>query len=601
MTTTVPPQPPSPHEVARRDYRSFRRLAVILLALAAAGPLSLNLVDPDLWGHVRYGQDWIAEGELARTATHTYTAEGHPWINHENLAEWLLAQGLERVGVTGLLLGKLAIGMAILLLMWSTAHRQGVRPIAAWACFLLIAHNLHAFFPMRPQLLSFLWCAVMLFALDRAFAGWGRRATDLTQSRRAGDPSPIDWRWLAILPLLFAVWVNSHGGFVAGGVILTAVLAGRAIELLRRQGRSATPRVLGLAAVVLACGAATLLNPYGAELHGWLLGSLGEARPEITEWGPPTRDNPVFWPFVALTILTAVTLATSERRTDPTQALVLVLVGWQAASHLRHIAFFALLCGFWLPPHVQSVVSRMRNSAAEGLPIMGLSPRLRRAMALGLFGAIALQSVYLGKRLESFPVSRAYYPVDALQWMSDQRVEGDLVVCFNWAQYAIAALAPDVRVSFDGRFRTCYPQAVIDRHFDFLVGDNWPRHRANESGPIDGARTLEVDRPDYVLVDRKYANAVEVMAEASAGEESEWTLVYQDAVARVYGRRDLVDDEASDRFIPASKRWVSEHFSLTAVEWPALPRRRARSNPSQTPGVVADRDGPAEPKRYHDG
>ncbi|QDT67293.1 hypothetical protein MalM25_01900 [Planctomycetes bacterium MalM25] len=601
MTTTVPPVPPSPHEVARRDYRGFRRLAVILLALAAAGPLSLNLVDPDLWGHVRYGQDWIADGQIARTATHTYTAVGHPWINHENLAEWLLARGVATVGVTGLLLAKLALGMAVLLLMWSTAHRNGVRPIAAWACFVLVAYNLQAFFPMRPQLLSFLWCAAMLFALDRAFAGWGQRQSDLTQRRRESDPPLIDWRWLAVLPPLFAVWVNSHGGFVAGGAILTAVLVGRAIELFVRQGRDAAPRAIGLAAILLASGAATLLNPYGAELHAWLLGSLGEARPEITEWGPPTRDNPVFWPFVALTLLASVTLTMSDRRRDPVQVIVLALVGWQAASHLRHIAFFALLCGFWLPPHLQTIAARLRNSAAEGLPIMGLSPWLRRGLSVALFGAIALQSAYLGQRLASFPVPRSHYPVDALQWMSDQRVRGDLVVCFNWAQYAIASLAPDVRVSFDGRFRTCYPQAVIDRHFDFLVGDNWPRHRGPDSGPIDGARTLEVDHPDYVLVDRKYANAVEVMAQASSGDDSEWSLVYQDAVARVYGRREVVDELASDRYIPASRRWVSEHFSLTAVEWPALPQRRALSNPNKTPSRVAESDGSAEDERYHDG
>jgi hypothetical protein len=75
---------------ARSDIRVFRGsvtrvLAIATLALGCAWMLSLNLVDPDLWGHIRYGQDWLAAGELPRAATHTFTAVGHPWINHENL------------------------------------------------------------------------------------------------------------------------------------------------------------------------------------------------------------------------------------------------------------------------------------------------------------------------------------------------------------------------------------------------------------------------------------------------------------------------------------------------------------------------------------
>ncbi|MEN0110573.1 MAG: hypothetical protein AAF805_07590, partial [Planctomycetota bacterium] len=120
------------YAAARRDYQSLRRLVIALLVVASAGPLALNVVDPDLWGHVRYGQEWIAEGALPRTATHTFTAEGHPWVNHENLAEWLMARGFATLGVPGMLAAKVTLGVGLLLLMSIAARRQGVRPIAAW-------------------------------------------------------------------------------------------------------------------------------------------------------------------------------------------------------------------------------------------------------------------------------------------------------------------------------------------------------------------------------------------------------------------------------------------------------------------------------------
>lgn len=569
-----PASPPTPSEfdAARRDYRRLRALLIGLLVVACAGPLSLNLVDPDLWGHVRYGQDWINDGVLPQTATHTYTAEGHPWINHENLAELLLAKGYATVGTTGLLIGKVALGLSVLGMMWLVARRQGVRPIAAWSLFLLVAHNLHAFFPLRPQLLSFFWCAVMLLLFDRAFAGWGNRRVDFQNTRRKADSEPIAWAWLAGLPVVFALWANSHGGFAAGLAIACTLLVGKTIELLIHRREAAWTRCIGLAGIGVACVAATSLTPYGLDLHRWLLGSLGADRPEITEWGPPLPGNPVFWPFVALVVVAVGTLAFTKQHRDITQMVLLVLVGWQAATHLRHIAFFALLCGFWMPPHVQSIAGRLRKQAAAGLPIAGLSPRLRAIGVSVLVVAIGLQSLVVGQRLSSLPVPRTHYPVDALQWLSDQDAEGRLLVNFNWAQYAIAALAPKVQVAFDGRFRTCYPQSVIDRHFDFLLADRWPRCREETSGRIDPAATLSVDAPDYVLIDRRYEVPVGVMQEAASEAQPEWVLVYQDSLAQVWGRSSVVDDAESARYIEPEWRFVSNHRSLTSVPWPALPR-----------------------------
>src|SRR5690606_735629 len=109
-------------------------------------------------------------------------------------------------------------------------------------------------------------------------------------------------------------------------------------------------------------------------------------------------------------------------------------------------------------------------------------------------------------------VYRHMYPVDAVQWMTFKGIHGKLVVSFNWAQYAIAALAPNTKVAFDGRFRTCYPQEIVDKSFDFLLGDNnGGRYRRADAGPIDPTAILELGQPDLVLVDRQYQHSVKVM------------------------------------------------------------------------------------------
>ena len=557
--------------LAEREYLQVRRGVLATMVLSCALALSLNLADPDLWGHVRYGQDWIAEGALPRTASHTFTAVDYPWINHENLAELAFARCFEFFGVVGLLTAKCLLGMAIVLLMVRVALRRNVGVIATWAVMLLVTNNLTAFFPVRPQLFSFALFAILLWLLERAFEDWHRN-------------QQVRFAWLAPVPLLFAVWVNSHGAFLAGLCVLAVYVGGRVVEAGWWQGKQASRLAGVLTLVTVASFAATLVNPYGVEMLWWLRDSLGRPRPEITEWAAPKASDPVFVPFVMLLLVAIGALAGTKLRRDWTQILILVLVAWQAVSHLRHIAFFALLCGFWLPAHIESAVLRLRSSNAESMPAIRLSPRMRRMTLAALLFAIGLESTALARRLTQLPVYRNYYPVDAMKFMSEHELSGKLVVSFNWAQYAIASLAPDVQVGFDGRFRTCYPQEVVDMHFDFILGEyGGKRHRSTRSGEIDGRRVLEFGSPDLVLVDREYEHSVSVMEEVTTSGASPWVLLYQDAVAQLWGRRSRFDDPASSHYLSPSSRQISDVRHDDSVPWPALPRQR------HEPHVSADK------------
>jgi len=450
-----------------------------------------------------------------------------------------------------------------------------------------VANNLTAFFPVRPQLLSFAWCTLMLLVLERAFAGW--QAWLHREPTAAGEAS--DWsvgrlRWLLWLLPIVALWTNSHGAFVAGVMILLAYLTGRGVEVLIYRRDEALPVVTSLVASGALASAATLLNPYGWHLHHWLRMSLGRPRPEITEWAAPAVSDPVFWPLVALMGMAVASWTLTTRRRDWVQIVILALVAWQAWSHLRHIAFFALLCGFWLPADVHSMLLRLRPDT-RSLPVQRLGTWWRWSFAAALLVAVGLQSAVLHQRLSMLPVERSRYPVDALQWMADRQVQGKLVVSFNWAQYAIAALAPETTVAFDGRFRTCYPQQVVDMYFDFLIGPNeGKRYRRPDAGPIDPTAILEYQRPELVLVDRRYRHSVEVMEDEAAKADPQWTLLYQDGVAQLWGRASLYDNPRSLRYIAPAERHLTDHLATTAVAWPALPERptaRVFAGPTDMP------------------
>ena len=108
----TPPQGPPPLVAVGR-----------IAALVAAGFLcSRATVDPDLWGHLRFGLDLLETHRLTSIDPYSFTQDVS-WINHEWLSELLLAIAYRVGGVFGLSLLKTAILAATVWALASIARR----------------------------------------------------------------------------------------------------------------------------------------------------------------------------------------------------------------------------------------------------------------------------------------------------------------------------------------------------------------------------------------------------------------------------------------------------------------------------------------------
>src|SRR5688572_11037925 len=144
---------------------------VAAVVMAAAVALSLNVADPDLWGHVQYGRDALRHG-LPATTTYSYVAEGYPWINHEILAEYALAIVADLLGGPGLLILKCLLGVAIIGVIFWRSTRFGAGLMASCSLALLVAITLGNHWVLRPQIASYVSFALLLGLLSYCFAGW---------------------------------------------------------------------------------------------------------------------------------------------------------------------------------------------------------------------------------------------------------------------------------------------------------------------------------------------------------------------------------------------------------------------------------------------
>ena len=278
--------------------RALSRVSILRVALwcVLLAAITYTSTDPDLWGNVRFGLDILRDGSVPHTDAYSFTTD-REWVNHEWLAEVFIGDAFRIGGSAGLILLKLAAVSSMLLLLGWIFRREGIdSPIvrdAAVAMALILTFDQIRY--VRPQLFSLAAFAALLSCLTEAQRGVTRA--------------------LLVLPFLFAVWANLHGGWLVGGGVLALWTL---VTLMFGPRRHA----LWCAAAGAASLGATLLTPYGVELWTMLRETVGFDRSDIVEWQPIYALG---WqsclPWAATAAVGGAGLATARRRAASTNGL----------------------------------------------------------------------------------------------------------------------------------------------------------------------------------------------------------------------------------------------------------------------------------------
>jgi hypothetical protein len=217
---------------------------VMMVALAVPRPLS----DSDIWWHLRDAQLFVATHHFLTHDLFSFTAAGAPWINHEWLAELPFYAGWRWGGNAGLYAVTVACISAIMLGVYALALARSRRPslsLVVTAVAVLLSTVSYG-----PRTLLFGWL-LLVIELHLLHAALRRPRTAF------------------LLPLLFAVWINTHGSWMIGMVLFVLFVIARGLRLdtpwLRSTGMP-VHRLRIWAAAFAASVAALFLNPYGWRL-----------------------------------------------------------------------------------------------------------------------------------------------------------------------------------------------------------------------------------------------------------------------------------------------------------------------------------------------
>ena len=277
---------------------------------------------------------------------------------------------------------------------------------------------------------------------------------------RWGEPGARPGHKLWLLPLLMVAWVNLHGSFVLGGVLICLVFAGEllAIVIGRRDAALGSLKPLVMWGAVTAV--AVFLNPSGPAVFRYVLGLVSNPAVQgiVEEWQAPAAGTVVGNLFFAYAALVAVAAVFARRRPDAVEVLALATFFWLALGGERHVIWFALISVPFLAKQAASVAG-----AGEG------ARQGRRGLNLALLGTMALAVVLVlppVKRHLSLPPAlqglvSADTPVETVEFMrADERRPDRLFHTETTGSYLMWA-APEQKVFVDARVQL-YPLRQVE-------------------------------------------------------------------------------------------------------------------------------------------
>ena len=336
----------------------------------------------------------------------------------------------------------------------------------------------------RPYLITFLFLAATVAILEYRRAMW-------------------------LLPVLFLIWANCHGGYFLGWLALGAYAA-EALWARWRMKPAADNRVLWMASAAsfLISGA----NPNGFRVPQILLHYRSSyLTSRLLEWSPPR-----LWPPGEFTLLlagAAVVLLWRRREVRVVDWLLFAAFAAAALAAGRNTIFI----GFLAPVLIACYFPWKRNLPA---PVQ--------------WGAAALLLAGLGMGIGSgrfFQLRAAEwrYPRGAADFLLAHHVTGPLFNTYEYGGYLIWRLWPHQRVFIDGRALS--ESLFLDYARILYNHDESGGKSAQELLDQYGIRTIVMNSFEYA------GGLVYLLAPAlSDPRQTEWKLVYSDPAALIFMR-----------------------------------------------------------------
>jgi hypothetical protein len=418
----------------------FIALIAWLFVCGASGWKAL-LGDGDTGWHIRTGQYILAHHIVPTQDLFSFSRPGAPWFAWEWLTDVSYALSFQAAGLKGIVLvAGLIIALFATVVLRYTLWRGANALVAALTTLLAVgASSMH--FLARPHIFTLLLLPCCLWLVEA--------------DRRKNTP------WLWVLVPLTAVWTNLHGGFAIFLVCLGLLVLATSLEaaLDQRTRAASWPQIRRYSALLLGCTLASVVNPYGIQLHLHIIEYLRAdwIKNMVQEFQAPTFRSEGQLQFEALLLAGLIAIGFLVRKKMYVEALWILFLAHSSLISVRHAPLFATVAA----PLIACELSAWWQAGVEGLKKssawrilyqlgIDLAPGFRRTSVWPVVVIVALAALDAPLKWphdfpsEMFPTALVHRHAGLLE-------SGRLLTPDQWGDYIIYSFYPTQKVYVDGR------------------------------------------------------------------------------------------------------------------------------------------------------
>jgi hypothetical protein len=479
----------------------FVSLLFVLAVTSAQGLLG----DGDTAYHIQTGEIILQTLQVPTYDPYSFHNPPLRWTAHEWLSEVIMAMLFRASGLTGVV-----IFFAVLLSLthWLLFQSLRLRFNDIFLCVVITliataSSSIH--WLARPHAFSLLFVVIWCHYLDQ-FQHTSRNNA------------------LPYLPLLMVIWVNLHGGFIIGLLLLTVYLTGNIFYALvspRIKANNHVRKAKILLIVLVSTVGACLLNPSGIDIL-WFPIRVAADRfiaDQVIEFLSPNFHEAL--PFKYMLLATIGALALSRSALNLIDAILLVLLCYMALYSARHISLFAIVIAPILLKSLQDVLLQVPDRFLRFYhERVDNFLRIDRNVNGYLWPIVSIAAIFVlaGVGAINYGFSVRNFPVAAVEFLKKEPITGNMFNSDEFGDYIIFAAWPKYRVFMDGR--------------SDMYGEKFGRDYLRAAHGLPGWKEVfEKYSISWVMFDTNSPLT------AALQDHRDWQPIYTDAVATIFVKR----------------------------------------------------------------
>ncbi len=505
---------------------SFSQLLFICIFLRLSFGGRRLLDDGDTGWHIRTGEYILRTFSIPKADIFSFITPPPSWIAHEWLSEVIMASIHSLFGLTGIVIFFSLVFASIFYFTFRMMRARKGNILLDLLAVLLVTGSSAIHCLARPHIFS-LGFFLAFYAILNAF--------HYKNVNR-----------LYLLPPLMLLWVNMHGGFIIGFVLvglysLSNLVTSYGSPGIEKMTHVRKAKVLALAGT--GCLIASLINPNGYHILAFpfTLISTKVFVNNIQEYLSPDFHNINVMAFKLLIYSAIAVFAVSRRKLDFLELILVLLFLHMSLTSVRHIPLFGIIVGPILAAHAAALLDQ-----ADGRLALFINKKAAGIEAIDagnngpVLPVVAITAVIVSGLLGGlqYNFDDRTKPVAAVDFLGRENIGGNMFNDMQFGDYTIYA-RPTYKVFIDGRLDMYGTGQFEDYLKVFTISPGWEE-------------TLQKYNINWVFI-----GANSPLSRMLSGKKV-WRLIYTDKVADIFVRNSSANLSLIRRYARPEAAHLSE-------------------------------------------